>query len=345
MTAGPVNTMEQPSPYTPQWYQASRERARRSAEKIIPHVLKLVEPASVVDVGCGIGAWLSVFRDLGIQDYLGLDGDWVDRKCLLIPEERFMAVDLKAQLRLTRRFDLVTSMEVAEHLPGDCAELFVESLVRLGSVILFSAAIPFQGGNQHINEQWPEYWVELFRRHGCQVLDCIRSKTWQNEDVDWWYSQNTFMFAETSFLAAHPRLREASSDKSQLPLSLVHPRKYLEEVEETRRLLKSLRDIMGIVRPTDSYILVDHDVLRQELALGDWAIPFLEQQGRYWGPPPDDETAIQELERLRKKGPAYIVFAWPAFWSLSHYTKFHDYLRSKFKCTLENERLVVFDLR
>jgi hypothetical protein len=75
------------------------------------------------------------------------------------------------------------------------------------------------------------------------------------------------------------------------------------------------------------------------------AIPFLEQDGQYWGRPEDDETAIRELERLRLAGPAFLAVGWPAFWWLDFYTAWHRHLRSNFRCVLENERLVVFDLR
>jgi len=337
--------MEQPPPYTGQWYQHSRERSRRSAEEIIPYVLKLTEPLSVVDVGCGVGTWLSVVREHGILDYLGVDGNWVDRTNLEIPEDRFLSFDLTGPLQLNRRFDLVISVEVAEHLPSNCAEVFVESLTRLGPVILFSAAIPFQGGTHHVNEQWPEYWHEHFKKYRYAVIDCVRDKIWQNEKIDWWYAQNILIFADVDFLARHPLLRDASTSSGHSPLSLVHPRKYIEDIVGMRRLLHSTRDIIGLIPPTDTYILVDHDVLRQELALGRRAIPFLEHAGRYWGPPPDDDTAIKELERLRKTGPTFIVFVWPAFWLFTHYAEFHRYIRSKFNCVMENERLVVFDLR
>jgi hypothetical protein len=92
----------------------------------------------------------------------GVDGEYVNIKTLAIPEERFIPYDLKRPYRIDRAFDLVVSLEVAEHLPADCAETLVDSLTGLGSVVLFSAAIPYQGGEHHINEQWPEYWIRLF---------------------------------------------------------------------------------------------------------------------------------------------------------------------------------------
>jgi FkbM family methyltransferase len=103
--------------------------------------------------------------------------------------------------------------------------------------------------------------------------------------------------------------------------------------------------IESLVAPADSFILVDEDRLGKKVAAGRHRIPFLERDGQYWGKPADDQTAIRELERLRQAGANFIVFTWPAFWWLEYYAEFHHCLRTQFKCVLENDRLVVFDLR
>ena len=74
-------------------------------------------------------------------------------------------------------------------------------------------------------------------------------------------------------------------------------------------------------------------------------IPFTERNGLYNGPPADDRAAILDLERLRKLGASFFVFAWPSFWWLDHYKKFAGHLRTNFRCVLHNERLLVFDMR
>src|SRR5918999_372999 len=175
--------------YTKEFYNAQKEGSRRSAEIIIPLVLALVKPQSVIDVGCGVGTWLSVFKKLGVEDVFGIDGEHVDRSMLEIPGEQFLALDLSRPIQIDRQFDLVVSLEVAEHLPKQCAKTFVESLTKLGSVSLFSAAIPFQGGTCHVNEQWPDYWANYFRENDYEVIDCIRKRVWQNDKIEWWYSQ------------------------------------------------------------------------------------------------------------------------------------------------------------
>jgi SAM-dependent methyltransferase len=103
--------------------------------------------------------------------------------------------------------------------------------------------------------------------------------------------------------------------------------------------------ILTLVPVEDTFILVDQDVFRNELVIERRVLPFTERDGQYWGPPADDISAIQELERLRRSGANFMVFAWPAFWWLDHYSGLNRYLRSKFQCRLESELVVVFDLR
>jgi 2-polyprenyl-3-methyl-5-hydroxy-6-metoxy-1,4-benzoquinol methylase len=179
--------------YDQAFYKKIAETARRSARQIVPTVLAYIEPKSVIDIGCGTGTWLSVFCENGITEILGVDGDFVPKGMLEIPSAQYVAFDLKHPFQCARRFDLVVSLEVAEHLPSHCAASFVASLVRLGPAVLFSAAIPGQGGTHHINEQWQDYWAELFTRHDYLPIDCVRREVWNNSEVAWWYSQNTLL--------------------------------------------------------------------------------------------------------------------------------------------------------
>jgi SAM-dependent methyltransferase len=191
----------------------------------------MIRPRHVIDVGCGFGTWLSVFREHDIDDVFGVDGDYVDKSKLEIPEDRYLSFDLRKPLRMNRQFDMVLSLEVAEHLPEECAETFVDSLTRLGPAILFSAAVPFQGGTHHVNEQWPEYWVRYFQEKGYVAIDCLRRKIWQNDDVAWWYAQNILVFATRKHLEEQPLLKKEYEFTGTSQLSIVHPKRYLEWVE------------------------------------------------------------------------------------------------------------------
>lgn len=215
--------------YTTAFYEQLRDGAKRSAEIIIPLVLELLPARSVVDVGCGDGSWLSVFQKLGVGDILGIEGKYVNRSLLQIPQECFHPFDLTRPFRLERAFDLAVSLEVAEHLPPDCAAVFVESLTRLAPFVLFSAAIPFQGGTHHVNEQWPDYWAAFFRERGYLPIDFVRKQVWQNDAVEWWYAQNTLLFAQANQIERNEALRVEFEQTNGNQLSLVHPERYLAQ--------------------------------------------------------------------------------------------------------------------
>ena len=214
--------------YTESFFDDLKAGSKQSATQIVPLILELLKPSSVVDIGCGSGEWLSAFNRYGVEDILGVDGNYVDRNSLAISSDKFLALDLTQPFTINRKFDLVVSLEVAEHLPIESAEIFIDSLTKLGSVILFSAAIPFQGGTHHVNEQWQAYWIELFGNKNYEVIDYVRPQVWQNQNVEYWYAQNTFVFVRQDYLEQHKNLKNnwEKSDKNRY--SLVHPRMYLE---------------------------------------------------------------------------------------------------------------------
>ena len=209
--------------YGTEFFASQAPTSQQSARVLVPYIMQILDPASVVDVGCGTGAWLSVFGNAGVGDILGIDGQYVDRELLEIPEHLFLARDLALPLDIRRQFDLVVSLEVAEHLPAERGEQFIDSLVSLGSAVLFSAAIPGQGGTSHVNERWQAYWVSLFENRDYVCLDVIRPRVWDDERVDWWYRQNTFLLISAGRLEQNPTLRDLASVPGG-PRSIVHPR-------------------------------------------------------------------------------------------------------------------------
>jgi len=212
--------------YTHDFFEDHVDGSRRSAEVIVPLVLRLVPARSVVDVGCGRGVWLTVFQQHGVYDVLGLDGAYVDPATLAMPAERFTPCDLTQPVRIDRRFDLAMSLEVAEHLPPPVAETFVASLTRLAPVILFSAAAPLQGGTGHLNEQWPDYWARRFEVHDYVAVDAIRTHVWHDPRVEWWYAQNTLVLVQRAALGRLPALQRAFEQRRGQPLNVVHPGMY-----------------------------------------------------------------------------------------------------------------------
>jgi SAM-dependent methyltransferase len=179
-----------------------------------------LQPAAVVDVGCGTGIWLAAFRDAGVAHIRGVDGDWVDRSALEVAQDAFTSADLSAPFDLGERFDLAVSLEVAEHLPPTSADGFIASLTALAPVVLFSAAIPWQGGTDHLNEQWPSYWADKFAAHGYVPVDSLRARIWNTWEIAWWYRQNAGYWVDQARLADHPTLA-AHGSHGFAPL--VHP--------------------------------------------------------------------------------------------------------------------------
>jgi SAM-dependent methyltransferase len=191
-------------------------------------ILKFISPKSVVDFGCGLGTWLRAFKENGSFEILGLDGKWFNKELLFknIEEKEFRMVDLENPIILNKTYDLVISLEVAEHLSEKKSDIFVQSLVSAGKIILFSAAIPKQGGFNHINEQWTGYWKEKFAKHDYYFHDIIRKQIWNNTDIEWWYKQNIFIVAHKSII--FPQELENLSFPN---VDIVHPDLFLSKLK------------------------------------------------------------------------------------------------------------------
>ncbi len=178
--------------YRKAFYESLESPALESAREIVPFLIGLIQPRRVVDVGCGTGEWLSVFREQGVEEILGID--FHAGEILKIPKTCFQQLNLTQSFTLPTSYDLAISLEVGEHLPREAAEGFVESITRLAPVVLFSAAIPSQGGTGHVNEQWPDYWAAHFDKFGFTAVDCIRPRFWENERVTSYYAQNIVLY-------------------------------------------------------------------------------------------------------------------------------------------------------
>ncbi len=221
-------------PYPGAFFAEFEGSSREAARVIVPLVMEFVSPRSVIDVGCGIGVWLGVFRECGVEDIFGVDGEWVDAAQLVIPRECFAARNLEAPLGIGRTADLAVCLEVGEHLPASSADTLVGNLTAAAGVVLFSAAIPLQGGLHHVNEQWPEYWAERFAARGYVPVDCIRRRIWNDPRVSFFYAQNILVYARKDLLPGYPKLEREVQAEHDAALPLVHPRMYLHYGERWR---------------------------------------------------------------------------------------------------------------
>lgn len=216
------------------------------AEANVRAVLPLVvaelggTPRTLVDVGCGPGAWVKEFTNAGIEA-VGLDGPWAEPH-LVIPREQFIATDLEHPVFLEHRFDMAVSIEVAEHLSPERGPSFVANLCALSDAVLFSAALPGTPGTRHINLRWQSYWIAQFAENGYGVVDCLRPALWETrpEVVGWPLAQGAFLFIR----GARPRL--------VLPADVVHPGMH-QVLTAPPRLREVLNDLPGALRRFAKY--------------------------------------------------------------------------------------------
>lgn len=184
----------------------------KSAYSIVPILLDLIEINSVVDIGCGIGSWLKVFWDSGVKKIKGYDLSNLQKLDYLVPIENltlnfdFVSMDFPNDLKC----DILLCLEVVEHLPQKNSIDFIKKLTKISPIILFSAAIPGQSGDGHINEQLPSFWKEIFLRYDFIEIDFIKPLIWNNNEVAWWYRQNMTLYVDNTQLIHYPKLYQLS---------------------------------------------------------------------------------------------------------------------------------------
>lgn len=172
----------------------------RSADVIVQMVVDEFDPATVVDVGCGEGWFCREFRARGIEAF-GVDGDKLPHVDQVVDLTSPPYPDLGG-------YDLAVCLEVAEHVEAQYAPSLVKWLCELAPVVVFSAAVPGQGGPGHVNEQPPEYWADLFAEFGYEGSGALRDMIWDDQKVDWWYRQNMLVFGAHNLPVGGCELRE-----------------------------------------------------------------------------------------------------------------------------------------
>jgi SAM-dependent methyltransferase len=224
--------MARSEPYDSAFFATQAPRSLDSARVVLERLFPLLRPRRVADIGCGVGTWMRAALDLGAEDAIGVDGDYVDRATLVVDPALFLPADLASQslpeilgARASGAFDLVICVEVAEHLPHTRAASFITELTSLADIVLFSAAVPFQYGTAHVNEQWPEYWAIHFREQGFVAFDPLRAHLWGDPRVEWWYAQNLLVFARKGSAAEASLPPAARADGAAL--ARVHPESLL----------------------------------------------------------------------------------------------------------------------
>jgi SAM-dependent methyltransferase len=221
--------MTVPKTYDMEFYEPLRQPSFRTAQAVVPLVQEFIPIRSVCDVGCGDGGWLKVFLESGVEDVWGCDGGHISADMLQFPAERFRTHDLRGRFSMDRTFDLAMANEIGHYLPEERAASFVEDLTRLAPVVLFSSAIPRQGGGgaRHLNEQWPSYWADLFAHFDFLTFDVLRPRLWDNSEVFRWVRQNQLLFCRRDAVPA-----KLAGWSSSGPLCIVHPEQFIGSWED-----------------------------------------------------------------------------------------------------------------
>jgi len=192
-----------------------------SAAVLSKLIVDLFHPKTAVDVGCASGLLLSKLKAKNIK-VVGIDGPWINKTMLRIPQENFVMKDITKPIRMDKKFDICICLETAEHIEEKYADILVTSLTNLSDVVFFSAAIPMQLGKHHVNLQWQSYWASIFKKHQYQPIDCVRGRIWDDNSITFPYRQNTVVYVRKSSLKSNRRLRGLLGSQSPI-LDVVHP--------------------------------------------------------------------------------------------------------------------------
>jgi len=205
------------------------EQWRFDANKALVEIIQQhISFKNVIDIGCGYGYFLGALKNYNPDArILGIDANWVDLRYLQFSPDSFLSRDLEIEsCKLNFKADLVVCLEVAEHLSPARAQSFCKELTSYNCPILFSAAIPGQGGQGHLNEQFLSYWLELFWDYDFRPSDVLHASLWINRHLPFWLKQNCVLILPTSLCLHNFTL----SDKAQLRLyDRIHPDLYISK--------------------------------------------------------------------------------------------------------------------
>lgn len=228
--------------YSADFFAQRRTLALQSAERILDILWPIVSAQSVIDVGCASGIWLAEAKRRGAITIKGIDGPWVPQDQLEIDKDEFYAHDLGESIPAGfEEYDLAFCIEVAEHLPASSGDTLIEFLTCRADVVLFSAAIPGQGGTGHINEQCQSYWQQKFSKCGFACFDLIRPLVWEEEIVNVIYKQNMLLYVREGS-KSHDQIKQSKIEVEALhfpyEIDRIHPDLFKRRMMKYERLKK-----------------------------------------------------------------------------------------------------------
>jgi 2-polyprenyl-3-methyl-5-hydroxy-6-metoxy-1,4-benzoquinol methylase len=341
-------------------------------------VVSLVPPAArVLEFGCATGYMSAV-----LSERLGCSVTGIELRAeaaeLARPHCERVIVGDAERLDLTEvlgetRFDAIVFADVLEHLrePGALLSRLRPFLAEGGAVVASipniahgSVRLALLNGefcyratglldNTHLRFFTRESVEELFEQAGYAVTRWLRRRM-DIGRTELGLPKRVIPDAVWQWLAADPEATTyqfvvRAVPRSEVAEAIYRLRTERREARTTEGWVKRARhaaqELATIIGPGEPFILIDEDQIRTELGPAHRILPFPERDGQYWGPPSDDAAALAEFERLRQRGAMFVVVAWPAFWWLDFYAGLARELRSRYPCLVDDERLVVFDLR
>jgi hypothetical protein len=301
------------------------------------HLVRQINPKSILDVGVGFGKWGHLFREYtDINEAENDPARYQRRKwrvridgiegyaAYLTPMHRYLYNHLhignaSALLKKLPQYDLIFLGDIIEHFEKSAGIRLLGDALKKANKAVIVTTPRFETGQTDLcgNE---------LERH---------RSLWSAKDFTPFHRAMVKIIDRATLLAVLL--------KPGVSAPVCSPPKPLSQAN-VRRLRKCRDALTRLIPLAESFILVDDEHMRSDLPHAR-AIPFLEKNGKYWGPPADDATATRELERLRRKGARYIAFTWPAFWWTEHYGEFYRQLCEKYRRIHNDDWLLLFDLQ
>jgi len=310
-----------------------------SRPNTIPTVLHLVhqlKPRSILDVGVGFGKWGHLFREY--TDILEAEHD----------PARYQRENWQVRIDGIEGFP--------QYLTGMHRYLYNE--IHIGDARVLIRGLPvydlvFMGDVlEHMDKADGQRFLQdaFARAHKAVVITTPKYETDQADLCGNELERHRSLWSAREFEEFEGAVVK-TVDRSTLLVVLARPGTPALRLSPpiqpagatARKFRRTRQDLIEMIPRDVPFVLIDEDQFRLGLPHSH-AFPFLEKDGQYWGPPPDDAVAIRELERLRKAGATRLVIVWTCFWWREHYRGFRDYLGSHFEQLVNNPRMMVFSL-
>lgn len=198
--------------YSKDYYSIHDENSYKSATVILNQLSNYISPSSIIDWGCGSGTWCKAAIEIWNVSIIGIDQHDFDGYQMYISQSNYRKEDIRKEIWVNK-VELAICVEVIEHIDEYYEDAVIDNICSCSDTILFSGALPFQGGTGHINEKPYSYWVKKFRERGYNLDDRIRRDIWDNSDVEIWYRNNIMLLKKVKTI----KIQE------QYPLDIIHP--------------------------------------------------------------------------------------------------------------------------